>query len=185
MHRLEQGLDAARFEREALFFDDVHAPDLQQRPLPTDEPSITLAVVGAHLRGQPLNGQLLEAGARFIEATQTTPDYRLFALAGTTPPKPALVRMPDHQNDATAPNRPIAVELWQVPLRLFGALVAQVPAPLGIGTVRLANGLSVKGFICEPAAIAASAGALDITHFGGWLAYLASLAAPNSAAISS
>ena len=170
---------------QALFFDDVHAPDLPQRPLPTDEPSVTLAVVGAHLRGQPLNGQLLEAGARFIEATETTPDYRLFALAGTTPPKPALVRMPDHQKDAADPTRPIAVELWQVPLRLFGALVAQVPAPLGIGTVRLANGLSVKGFICEPAAVAASAGALDITHFGGWLAYLASLATPHSAAVSS
>jgi allophanate hydrolase len=170
---------------QALFFDDVRAPDLPQRPLPMAEPSVTLAVVGAHLRGQPLNGQLLEAGARFLEATQTTPDYRLFALAGTTPPKPALVRMPEHIDDAAGPANPIAVELWQVPLRLFGALVAQVPAPLGIGTVRLANGLSVKGFICEPAAIAASAGALDITHFGGWLAYLASLAAPNSAAISS
>jgi allophanate hydrolase len=109
----------------------------------------------------------------------------LFALAGTTPPTPALARMPDHISDSIAPTKPIAVELWQVPLRLFGALVAQVPAPLGIGTVRLANGHSVKGFICEPAAIAASAGALDITHFGGWLAYLASIAAPNSAAISS
>jgi len=176
-----------------LFFDDVHAPDLPQRPLPTDEPSITLAVVGAHLRGQPLNGQLLEAGARFIEATETTPDYRLFALAGTKPPKPALVRMPDHPVHADAgasasaknPTQPIAVELWQVPLRLFGALVAQVPAPLGIGTVQLANGLSVKGFICEPAAITAATGARDITHFGGWLAYLASLAASPSVAVSS
>ncbi|MGF6722206.1 allophanate hydrolase [Paraburkholderia sp. GAS41] len=170
---------------QALFFDDVHAPDLSQRPLPADEPTLTLAVVGAHLRGQPLNGQLLEAGARFIEATQAAPDYRLFALAGTMPAKPALVRMPDHQGDAPSTTKPIAVELWQVPLRLFGALVAQVPAPLGIGTVRLANGLNVKGFICEPAAITASSGALDITHFGGWLAYLASLAAPNPAAISS
>jgi allophanate hydrolase len=60
-----------------------------------------------------------------------------------------------------------------------------VPAPLGIGTVQLANGLSVKGFICEPAAITAATGARDITHFGGWLAYLASLAASPSVAVSS
>ncbi|WP_144155151.1 allophanate hydrolase [Paraburkholderia sp. BCC1885] len=169
---------------QALFFADAHAADLPQRPLPMQEPSIMLAVVGAHLRGQPLNGQLLQAGARFVEATQTAPDYRLYALAGTTPPKPALIRMPDDLRETTSPNRSIAVELWQMPLRLFGALVAQVPAPLGIGTVRLANGFSVQGFICEPAAVAPGSGAVDITHFGGWLAYLASLAAPAAAAVS-
>jgi allophanate hydrolase len=175
---------------QALFFEhalerDSGADGIKLRPLPADEASITVAVVGAHLRGQPLNGQLLEAGARFIEATQTSPDYRLFALAGTTPPKPALVHAPEALNapDASggAHGQPqaIAIELWQVPLRLFGALVAQVPAPLGIGTVRLADGRTVKGFICEPAAVTAAAGAHEITHFGGWLAYLASLAAAN------
>ncbi|MGA7780567.1 MAG: allophanate hydrolase [Paraburkholderia sp.] len=166
-----------------LFFDHANnadSSDIKQNPLPVDEPSITVAVVGAHLRGQPLNGQLLEAGARFLEATQTSPDYRLFALAGTTPPKPALVHAPQPADADGQPSQAIAIELWQVPLRLFGALVAQVPAPLGIGTVRVADGRTVKGFICEPAAVTAAAGARDITHFGGWLAYLASLAAANA-----
>jgi allophanate hydrolase len=145
---------------------------IEYRPLPTDEPSVTLAVVGAHLRGQPLNPQLLEAGARFLEATHTTPDYQLFALADTTPPKPALVHMPA----ATGHSRAIAIELWQVPLRHFGQFVADVPAPLGIGTVQVADGRRVKGFICEPSALTAAAGPRDITAYGGWLAYLNSLA---------
>ncbi|NIF74302.1 allophanate hydrolase [Burkholderia sp. Ap-962] len=148
-------------------------------PLPANEPTLIVAVVGAHLRGQPLNGQLLEAGARFVEATVTSADYRLYALAGTTPPKPALVHSP-----GDADGRTIAIELWELPLRLFGGLVAQVPAPLGIGTVRVADGRAVKGFICEPAAVAAGR-ALDITAHGGWLAYLRERAAPTSAAISS
>ncbi|MGI4813660.1 MAG: allophanate hydrolase [Janthinobacterium lividum] len=153
---------------EALFSRKPAAQGLEYQPLPFDEPTVTLAVVGAHLRGQPLNRQLLEAGARFVAATKTTPDYRLFALAGTTPPKPGLVR-------TTALGQPIAIELWEVPVRRFGALVAQVPAPLGIGTVQAADGALVKGFICEPTAVAAGSGARDITGFGGWLAYLDSL----------
>ena len=70
---------------------------------------------------------------------------------------------------------PIAVEVWDMPLRSFGKFVADVPAPLGIGSVQLANGLTVKGFICEPSAVSNGSGALDITSFGGWLAYLDSL----------
>ena len=167
-----------------LFFDHTENGDsngIRYCPLPADEPSITVAVVGAHLRGQPLNGQLLEAGARFLEATHTSPDYRLFALAGTAPPKPALVHAPQLAEAHDQPSQAIAIELWQVPLRLFGTLVAQVPAPLGIGTVRVADGRTVRGFICEPAAVAMAAGARDITHFGGWLAYLASLTTANAA----
>lgn len=170
---------------QSLFFDGLSTSEtttIKQRPLPADEPSITLAVVGAHLRGQPLNAQLLEAGARFLEATYTTPDYRLFALADTTPPKPALVHAAQARGEHHDNTQPIAIELWQVPLRLFGSLVAQVPAPLGIGTVRVADGRRVKGFICEPAAVTQAAGARDITQFGGWLAYLASLAASSAVA---
>ena len=135
------------------------------------EPTVALAVVGAHLRGQPLNWQLQEAGARFIEATHTAPCYRLYALAGTQPPKPGLVRT------AHKPGAPIAVEVWEVPLRTFGKFVMDVPAPLGIGTLQLASGLAVKGFICEPSAVSDDSGATEITSFGGWLAYLDSLKA--------
>lgn len=123
---------------------------------------IRLAVVGAHLRGMPLNSQLTERHARFVEATFTAADYRLYALPNTTPPKPGLVR--------SSSGEPIAVELWDVPVQLFGSFVGLIPAPLGIGTLTLQDGREVKGFICEGAAIE---GATDITHLGGWRAYIA------------
>ena len=123
-----------------------------------------LAVVGAHLSGQPLNGQLTERGARLVHTTKSTPGYRLYALPDTTPPKPGLVRDPAFAGPG------IELEVWAIPTREFGGFVAAVPAPLGIGSVELADGTSVKGFICEPFAVA---GAQEITALGGWRAYLA------------
>jgi allophanate hydrolase len=110
---------------------------------------------------------LLERGARKVAATHTAPHYRLYALPGTTPPKPGLARV---ERDGTA----IEVEVWELPLRRFGEFVAEIPAPLGIGSLELADGAWVKGFICEPAAIA---NATDISVFGGWRAYLSRRAA--------
>ncbi|NUY04327.1 allophanate hydrolase [Paraburkholderia youngii] len=158
---------------QALFMANATPDDaagIAARPLPFEEPTVTLAVAGAHLRGQPLCWQLLEAGARFVETTTTSSDYRLYALAGTTPAKPALVRTPHEAG------RPIEIELWEVPLRSFGAFVAHVPAPLGIGSVQTADGFIVKGFISEPSAVAPGSGAHDITAFGGWRAWLATAA---------
>ncbi len=123
---------------------------------------VRLAVVGAHLRGQPLNFQLTTRNAVFVEETTTDARYQLYALANTTPPKPGLARGEQGQ--------PIVVELWDVPLARFGELVAEVPAPLGIGSVTLHDGRQVKGFICEPYALA---DATDITSWGGWKAWLA------------
>jgi allophanate hydrolase len=132
-------------------------------PLPFDEPAVQLAVVGAHLEGQPLNWQLAERGARKLAATTTSPDYRLYALPGTTPLKPGLARVADGQGVA------IQVEVWELPLARFGEFVAEIPAPLGIGSLELADGSVVKGFICEPVAVAQ---ATDISGYGGWRAYL-------------
>ncbi|MBS64380.1 allophanate hydrolase [Salinisphaera sp.] len=128
---------------------------------PADD-MIRVAVVGAHLRGMPLNWQLTERDARFVEQTETTPEYRLLALAGTTPPKPGLIRGAD--------GAAIQVELWDVPASAFGSFVALIPAPLGIGTLMLADGREVKGFICEGWAADT---ARDVTAFGGWRAYIA------------
>lgn len=125
---------------------------------------VQVAVVGAHLRGMPLNHELQTCGARFVQATQTSADYRLYALQGTVPPKPGLSRA-----DGGAA---IAVEVWEMPLAHFGRFVAGVPAPLGIGTLTLASGETLKGFICEGHALAQ---ATDITAFGGWRAYCDSL----------
>ena len=129
-------------------------------------PGCTLvAVVGAHLTGQPLNRLLTSRSARLVSTTRTAACYRFYALNGTVPPKPGLVRDPNFVGAG------IEVEVWAIPTNKFGAFVAEIPAPLGIGTVELEDGTSVKGFICEPAAIAS---ATDITHFAGWRAYLAS-----------
>ena len=151
----------------------AHAPwkrgatddDLPPAPASNTVPEgyLRLAVVGAHLRGMPLNAQLTERHARFVEATFSADAYRLYALPNTTPPKPGLIR--------SAEGAPIAVELWDMPVHLFGSFVALIPAPLGIGTLTLQDGREVKGFICEGAAIE---GATDITHLGGWRAYIAS-----------
>ncbi|EOI3527508.1 allophanate hydrolase [Cronobacter dublinensis] len=130
--------------------------------LPSSPHHVRLAVVGAHLRGMPLNHQLTTRDAVFIEETTTAADYRLYALANTTPPKPGLAR--------AAAGQPIAVELWDIPLARFGEFVAEIPAPLGIGTLTLADGRAVKGFICEPQALER---ATDITEWGGWKAWLA------------
>ncbi|WP_233810085.1 allophanate hydrolase [Paraburkholderia sp. HP33-1] len=165
----DQRLAVLGAQIQALFMAHAAADDaaIADRPLPFEEPTVTLAVVGAHLRGQPLCWQLLEAGARFVETTTTSAQYRLYALAGTSPAKPALVRTPHEAG------QPIEIELWEVPLRSFGAFVARVPAPLGIGSVQTADGLVVKGFICEPSAVGPGSGARDITGFGGWRAWLA------------
>ncbi len=132
--------------------------------LPT-VPMVPLIVVGAHLQGQPLNGQLTERGAHLLAATTTAPRYRLYAMDDTVPPKPAMVR--DELGGAA-----IAVEAWAMPVDQLGSFLTLVPPPLCLGTVELLDGTWQKGFLCEPRAIV---GAAEITHFGGWRAYRASL----------
>ncbi len=127
-------------------------------------PNPRLAVVGAHLTGEPLNPQLLGLGARLVATTTTAPVYRMFALR-TQPPKPGLVRTGPQDGAA------IEAEVWELPAAGLGALVAALPRPMALGRVELADGTSVPGFLCEPSAID---GADDITSHGGWRAYLAS-----------
>ena len=125
--------------------------------------TVKLAVVGAHLKDMPLHWQLTSREATFVEATHTAPTYKLFAMADSVPPKPALI----HSADGGAA---IAVEVYELGIAEFGSFTVEVPAPLAIGTVTLADGTSVKGFVAEPRAIA---GAEDVTHLGGWRAYIA------------
>ena len=128
--------------------------------------SVKVAVVGAHLSGMPMNGQLTERGASLAATTETAPDYKFYALPGTQPPKPGLLRV------APGEGARIVVEIWDMPVEQYGSFVALVPPPLAIGTLALADGSRVQGFLCEPQALA---GARDISHFGGWRAYIASL----------
>jgi len=136
--------------------------------LPGIQPAATvrLAVVGAHLSGMPLNSQLTSRGATLVGPARTAPDYRFYALPGTVPPKPGLLRVAPNEGAG------IALEIWEMPVQHYGSFVALIPAPLGIGTLALEGGGSVQGFVCEAHALQ---GAEDITHLGGWRAYLDSL----------
>jgi allophanate hydrolase len=141
------------------------APAALPQPAPATAPTLPIAVVGAHLSGLPLNGQLLERGAVLRETTRTAPHYRLYALPDTRPPKPGLQRCA--QGGAA-----IELEVWDMPMHELGSFLALIPAPLGLGSIELADGSQVHGFLCEGHALQA---ARDISHFGGWRAYLASL----------
>jgi allophanate hydrolase len=125
---------------------------------------VAVAVVGAHLSGLPLNGELCTLGGRLLEAAKTAPEYRLYALSDTTPAKPGLLRVDSGKGAA------IEIEVWALTVEAFGRFADAVPAPLSIGTIKLSDGRSVKGFLVEAAA---TVGALDISNFGGWRAYLA------------
>jgi allophanate hydrolase len=143
----------------------VRQPALAPLPPMTRAGEITIAVVGAHLSGMPLNGELRALNARFVEEAETTPDYRLYALAGTTPPKPGMLRV------ASSQGAPIALEIWALSAENFGRFVSAIPAPLSIGAIRLSDGRQVQGFLVEPEAIK---GARDISDFGGWRAFVES-----------
>ena len=138
---------------------------LGEPAVPRDTPGcVLLAVVGAHLSGQPLNHQLTDRGARLVKTCRTAGDYRMYSLGA----KPGLVRDPAFNGWG------IEVEVWAVPENQFGSFVAAVPPPLAIGTLTLEDGASVKGFICEPAAIS---NAEEISRFGSWRSYKAAAAA--------
>ncbi len=123
--------------------------------------TVKLAVVGAHLKDMPLHWQLTSRDARFVGEAKTAANYRLYAIADSVPPKPALV----HSDDGAA----IAIEVYELDMAAFGSFVDEVPPPLAIGTVTLEDGSLVKGFVAEPRA---TIGAEDITALGGWRRYL-------------
>ena len=134
-------------------------PALASLPAPPAAGEIAIAVVGAHLTGMPLNGELKSFGARFLQRTTTTADYRLFLSPGTAPAKPGLLRVGADAGVA------VDVEIWTMPAEQFGRFVASIPAPLSIGTLTITDGRDVKGFLVEAEA---TRDARDISAFGGW-----------------
>jgi allophanate hydrolase len=161
----------ARFHRALGGVAGVTPVRIGEQPLPAEEPrDILLAVVGAHLRGQPLNHQLTSRGGRFIRQARTAPCYRLYALPNTQPAKPGLVRTPGFAGPG------IELEVWSLTDSAFGSFVAEVPSPMVIGSVELEDGSMVKSFLCEPWS---TEGGRDVTEFGGWLAYRRSLEQPG------
>jgi allophanate hydrolase len=150
---------AARYSQGLEF--SVPTLDAQERSA-----QVQLAVVGAHLSGMPLHWQLSSRSARLVQHTRTAPVYKLYAMTAQTPAKPALVHV-------GSGGSAIETEVYELGAADFGTFVNEVPAPLAIGTVSLADGSSVKGFVAEPRAIL---GATDISADGGWRNYLTRLA---------
>jgi allophanate hydrolase len=138
----------------------AHAGAASPGPAVATEDTL-LAVVGAHLSGLPLNHQLVERGARLVTRTVTAPEYRLYALPGGPPARPGLLRAPGSGTS-------IEVEVYRIDHAGLGSLLATVPAPLAIGSVTLAGGDVVRGFVCEPYGLGE---AVDVTAFGGWRTY--------------
>ncbi|MBE7246446.1 MAG: allophanate hydrolase, partial [Actinomycetospora chiangmaiensis] len=138
-------------------------PAAEPGPIHARPGEIELAVVGAHLSGLALNRELTAHGARYLRTVATRPEYRLYALPGGPPHRPGLLRV-------AADGGAIETEVWALPPASFGAFVAAIPDPLGIGTLRLADGTAPKGFLVEAAGVADAA---DITPFGGWRRYVA------------
>lgn len=157
--------DLALMNAGEVYLATANLPQPPALDMEDDMETVKLAVVGAHLEGMPLHWQLTSRNARPLGATMTAPTYRLFAMADTVPPKPALIY--DMAGAA------IAVELYELDVAAFGSFVAEVPAPLAIGTVTLKDGSIVKGFVAEPRA---TEGARDITELGSWRAYMSKLA---------
>ena len=141
----------------------THAVPPAPEPAVGPDDGIEIVVIGAHLSGMPLNKDLVALGGTFRRAVDTRPDYRLHALPGGPPARPGLVRVAEGGGA-------IAAEVWSLPPAGFGRFVDTIPAPLGIGRVRLADGTAPAGFLCEPAGLA---GARDITHLGGWRRFVA------------
>jgi len=156
------GLAAAVADRIHRDVAAVAPPPLPAAPDPVAG-ELSIAVVGAHMTGLPLNGELTRRGGRFLRESKTAPHYRLHALRGGPPVRPGLVR-------ADGEGAAIALEIWALPEAEVGGFLAGVPWPLVIGTVELCDGTFVKGFLCETAGLA---GARDVTRHGGWRAYLA------------
>jgi allophanate hydrolase len=129
------------------------------------EDRVPIAVIGAHMSGLPLNGQLTALGGRLESVGRTAPVYRFYALPGGPPHRPGLVRVAENGGA-------IELEVWSLPTAEVGAFLRQIPPPLALGTVTLADGSGVTGFLCESHAVA---GARDITGLGGWRAYLKTL----------
>lgn len=125
---------------------------------------LPLVVCGAHLSGMALNHQLTARGATLVAATSTAPCYRLYVIEGPVR-RPGLIR-------TNSGGSAIAVEIWQLPASAFGGFLAGIAPPLGLGSVLLADGSLAIGFICEAYGVA---GATEITAFGGWRNYIASL----------
>ncbi|UYF98614.1 MULTISPECIES: allophanate hydrolase [unclassified Halomonas] len=142
----------------------IERPAIEPLATPAQNGTMEIVVCGAHLEGLPLNHQLTERGGIKVESTQSAPRYKLYALAGGPPARPAMVR--DEQGQA------IEVEVWRLPIDTVGSFLAGIPVPLGLGQVELADGSWKCGFICSAGALNEPGPARDVSDYGGWRGWL-------------
>lgn len=142
---------------------DLPAPRAGFRPWPVTAGAVAvpLVVLGAHRRGQPLAHELEGRGARWDGVVRTAPAYRLVAL-DTMPAKPGLVR--------SAGGAQIVGERWLISPAGLGAVLADLPPPMLLGPVELADGTWSVGFGCDAQA---AADGRDMTAIGDWLVAVA------------
>jgi allophanate hydrolase len=118
----------------------------------------TVVAVGAHMSGLPLNHLLVSRSGRLLRRARTAAGYRMVRVPGPGVPRPALL-------PGDGPERGFAVEVWSVPSEGLAALAAETPAPLAIGTLRLADGSTSAGWVGDAAVLV---GAEDLSRFDGW-----------------
>lgn len=123
--------------------------------------TILLAVNGTLMQGLELSPNMTAAGAEFVREATTEPTYRLWSIDDA---HPAMMRVGEG-------GRAIALEVWAVPPEGLAAILLKEPPGLSIGKVKLSDGSEVLGVIGETILCE---GALEITQFGGWRAYMAS-----------
>ena len=128
---------------------------------------VSVVVFGAHLRGEPLNADLVALGARFVGPVRTAPDYRMHALA-TVPAKPLVCPV------AAGSGVALAGEEWLVTPHALGRLLLSVPQPLALGSITLDDGRQVTGFTGSLEAVPGPPPP-DVSHLGSWRAYRAAL----------
>ncbi|MDF7800222.1 allophanate hydrolase [Pontiellaceae bacterium B1224] len=137
----------------------------KDRPMPfipvPGRGTVDLAVCGAHLNGYPLHHQLEDLNAVFVESTETAPEYRMYAFETDGVAKPGLIR-------GKKKGGGIYLEIYRLTFKNFGKFVSAIPAPLGIGKVKLRGGTEVCGFIAEPAVKQMGE---EITHLSDWRKY--------------
>lgn len=106
-----------------------------------EKETMKIAVCGLHKKGYPLESQLVELGAVYLESTRTAACYKLYEL-DTIPVKPGMVKCAEG-------GEAIAVDIYEMPVGNYGQLLLQISAPLCLGRVELSSGENVTGFLCE------------------------------------
>lgn len=146
-------------------FDDFKLFDVAEKVAPLFESKIVFAVCGAHLKGEALHDEI--SHAEFLESARTAQEYRMFAISDGKIQKPAILA--GGKND-------FYVELYAMNAADFGKFVAQIPAPLGIGKIKLSDGRFVSGFIGDSSILenAEKFSVQDISGLGDWRKYIRS-----------